>query len=278
MRFFEHSKREKKVKWTPSSSKSSKSEKEIAMQNAEVEKLRIKTEAEVEMKRLQSEAEQKKRENDLYYAKKADAIFVIQDDNKTRVQIAQTEKEKEVQLAQINKSRELEKTEIQEDAAAKREQIQADRDLAIQKSNEEIRKAELEKEKLFITEQSRLMSEYMNYNFQIFKAKADLLLSKEESRRIKFEKSLMSAREEKKYLFECSKEAKGQEKINYLKQLSDVEKSIRELQDNNLREEELFRSEFELLEKKEEKQQREMLRIAPGNSSETKFLGNDEDL
>lgn len=63
-----------------------------------------------------------------------------------------------------------------------------------------------------------------------------------------------------------------------MKQLSDVEKSIRELQDNNLREEELFRSEFELLEKKEEKQQREMLRIAPGNSSETKFLGNDEEL
>lgn len=186
--------------------------------------------------------------------------FITEKNNETKIKLAQIEKGKEIERLESNERLK----QIEEDAATKRCEVAAHRDIEIQESEKQIKIKEAEVRENIWKEISGMFSEYLNYSESIFGKKIELLKDREESRRIKYLKALESARIEKDKLIEISKEVVGQEKINYLDKLDDIERSIRELQENDAREEELFRAELEVIDyQMRQGQEEQFKRIIP---------------
>ncbi|WP_022932219.1 hypothetical protein [Treponema bryantii] len=235
--------------------------------SAEMDKYAIDKENELKIelaqKQVESEAKALEEETNRLQLEKNASIKqkeIIEKEETTRLQL---EKEANIKQTQIEEKAETERVRIKENSdleAKKNEYIEATRRIQIQeesqiKQTKERSEAEqavakeatkqveinakrdveiAEKERQFkveaLTTMKDMFNSYLSVVTETHASEIQALISFNETRKVKFLTSLESARSEKKHLLELSKEAKGQEKLNYLNESRELEKTIRDLQ------------------------------------------------
>lgn len=154
----------------------------------------------------------------------------IQIEANTQQALAQMENERTVakynaKVAMNAKDREeqTECTKITEEENTKRVEINANRDIEIANKEMQIKYEALSTMKDMFTS-------YLNVVSESHKAEIEALIAFNETRKVKYLASLEKAQARHEKLLDLSKEAKGQEKLNYLNESRELEKTIRDLQ------------------------------------------------
>ena len=161
-------------------------------------------------------------------------------ENSLKIALAQ----KQVEASAKEQEEQTERTRLEEEAENVRLQLkEQSNQLQIQEQTEQIRvseegktkRAEIEKEARVaaINATKEMLSNYLQVVSESHKTDVQALIQGNESRKAKFLAALESARIEKKELILASKEAKGQEKLDYLNQMDEIENTIRDLQSND---------------------------------------------
>lgn len=122
-----------------------------------------------------------------------------------RKEIAENEKTKRTQIAQ---DAETQRQEQAESEATKRVQLDVD---FKKKASEDM---------------AKMFSTYMEYTSESYKATLEFLYKESVERKEKFLAVMNSARNEKALLLDLSKKAKGQEKLDYINKLDELEYTI----------------------------------------------------
>lgn len=177
------------------------------------------------------ESEANRRSEERKIQIKADAeIEQTQIEANTQKALAQMENERTVakynaKVAMNAKDREeqTECTKITEEENTKRVEINANRDIEITNKEMQIKYEALSTMKDMFTS-------YLNVVSESHKAEIEALIAFNETRKVKYLASLEKAQARHEKLLDLSKEAKGQEKLNYLNESRELEKTIRDLQ------------------------------------------------
>lgn len=170
---------------------------------SEERKIQIKTDAEIEQTQIEADTQKAlaQMENERTIAK-------------YNAQVAMNAKDREEQT---------ECTRIEEEENTKRIEINANRDIEI--ANKEM---QIKYEALSTTKD--MFTSYLNVVSESHKAEIEALIALNETRKVKYLASLEKAQARHEKLLDLSKEAKGQEKLNYLNESRELEKTIRDLQ------------------------------------------------
>lgn len=177
------------------------------------------------------ESEANRRSEERKIQIKADAeIEQTQIEANTQKALAQMENERTIaeynaKVAMNAKDREeqTECTKITEEENTKRVEINANRDIEIANKEMQIKYEALSTMKDMFTS-------YLNVVSESHKAEIEALIAFNETRKVKYLASLEKAQARHEKLLDLSKEAKGQEKLNYLNESRELEKTIRDLQ------------------------------------------------
>lgn len=177
------------------------------------------------------ESESNRRSEERKIQIKADAeIEQTQIEADTQKALARMENERTIakynaQVAMNAKDREeqTERTRIEEEENTKRIEINANRDIEIANKKMQIKYEALSTMKDMFTS-------YLNVVSESHKAEIEALIALNETRKVKYLASLEKAQARHEKLLDLSKEAKGQEKLNYLNESRELEKTIRDLQ------------------------------------------------
>lgn len=174
-----------------------------ANRRSEERKIQIKTDAEIEQTQIEADTQKAlaQMENERTIAK-------------YNAQVAINAKDREEQT---------ECTRIEEEENTKRIEINANRDIEIANKKMQIKYEALSTMKDMFTS-------YLNVVSESHKAEIEALIALNETRKVKYLASLEKAQARHEKLLDLSKEAKGQEKLNYLNESRELEKTIRDLQ------------------------------------------------
>lgn len=174
-----------------------------ANRRSEERKIQIKTDAEIEQTQIEADTQKAlaQMENERTIAK-------------YNAQVAMNAKDREEQT---------ECTKIEEEENTKRIEINANRDIEIANKKMQIKYEALSTMKDMFTS-------YLNVVSESHKAEIEALIALNETRKVKYLASLEKAQARHEKLLDLSKEAKGQEKLNYLNESRELEKTIRDLQ------------------------------------------------
>lgn len=174
-----------------------------ANRRSEERKIQIKTDAEIEQTQIEADTQKAlaQMENERTIAK-------------YNAQVAINAKDREEQT---------ECTKIEEEENTKRVEINANRDIEIANKKMQIKYEALSTMKDMFTS-------YLNVVSESHKAEIEALIAFNETRKVKYLASLEKAQARHEKLLDLSKEAKGQEKLNYLNESRELEKTIRDLQ------------------------------------------------
>lgn len=170
---------------------------------SEERKIQIKTDAEIEQTQIEADTQKAlaQMENERTIAK-------------YNAQVAINAKDREEQT---------ERTRIEEEENTKRIEINANRDI-------EIANKEMQVKYEAISTMKDMFTSYLNVVSESHKAEIEALIAFNETRKVKYLASLEKAQARHEKLLDLSKEAKGQEKLNYLNESRELEKTIRDLQ------------------------------------------------
>ena len=174
-----------------------------ANRRSEERKIQIKTDAEIEQTQIEADTQKAlaQMENERTIAK-------------YNAQVAMNAKDREEQT---------ECTRIEEEENTKRIEINANRDI-------EIANKEMQMKYEALSTMKDMFTSYLNVVSESHKTEIETLITFNETRKVKYLASLEKAQARHEKLLDLSKEAKGQEKLNYLNESRELEKTIRDLQ------------------------------------------------
>ncbi len=136
--------------------------------------------------------------------------------------------------------------------------IEADRDIIINEGNTnrdiEIAEKERQIKEEAIKTTKEMFTSYLQFVSENHRREIEALLTFNENRKEKFLFSLESARTEKKHLIELSRDAKGQDKQNYLDESREIEETIQKLQTEDKEADEALAGKLAMLHDKQEKE------------------------
>lgn len=205
---------------------------------------------------------------------KADAdVRIAAGENETKLRLAETEKEiqeteqrEETNRKKIEETEETKRTFLRETEETKRfESDQVTRRAGIE-ANRQISIKELEYKETAVKEMTNMFNSYMKYVSEAYKAEIDFLIKENLDRKEKFLATLQSTREEKAHILELSKEAKGQEKLDYLNKSDELEETIRMLLDKDSKDEENMKAQLQIISYKQDRDRAEGQKMIPTNT------------
>lgn len=170
---------------------------------SEERKIQIKTDAEIEQTQIEADTQK----------------ALAQMENERTI----AEYNAQVAINAKNREEQTERTRIEEEENTKRVEINANRDIEIANKEMQIKYEALSTMKDMFTS-------YLNVVSESHKAEIEALIAFNETRKVKYLASLEKAQARHEKLLDLSKEAKGQEKLNYLNESRELEKTIRDLQ------------------------------------------------
>lgn len=174
-----------------------------ANRRSEERKIQIKTDAEIEQTQIEADTQK----------------ALAQMENERTI----AEYNAQVAINAKNREEQTERTRIEEEENTKRIEINANRDIEIANKEMQIKYEALSTMKDMFTS-------YLNVVSESHKAEIEALIAFNETRKVKYLASLEKAQARHEKLLDLSKEAKGQEKLNYLNESRELEKTIRDLQ------------------------------------------------
>lgn len=182
------------------------------------------------------------------------------------VQIATGENERKITIARIEK--EIQETEQREET--NRKEIEETEETKRFESEQATRRAEIEANRQIEVAARKSVADvfnsYMQYVSEAYKAEIDFLIKENLDRKEKFLATLQSAREEKAHILELSKEAKGQEKLDYLNKSDELEETIRMLLDKDSKDEDNMKAELQIISYKQDRERAEGQKMIPTNT------------
>lgn len=190
------------------------------------------------------------------------------------VKIAAGENERKIRTAEIEK--EIQETEQREETNRKKiEETEETQRISIRETEETKRvESELEYKKTAVKEMTNMFNSYMQSISEAHKADIDFLIKENLDRKEKFLAALQSAREEKAHILELSKEAKGQEKLEYLNKSDELEETIRMLLDKDSKDEENMKAQIQIISYKQDRERAEGQKMIPTNTLLLDVLGD----
>lgn len=207
------------------------SKEEIAKTEAATERYAIEKDSATKLKLGELQAETDRYEMDLDLEKHR-----ISEENETE----RYNREAEVKIKEYETD--LEKTQLVEKTRQKaleeetiQVEINAKRDIALGEQ-------EAEYKKIACQEVSKMFSTYVTCFTEAYKAELEFLRDNNIERRTKYLETLKSTREEQAKALELSRETKGQEKLNYLNRVDELENTIRELIAKDSKDEEILKA------------------------------------
>lgn len=181
-------------------------------------------------------------------------------------EIQETEQREETNRKEIEETEETKRTFLRETEETKRfESDQVTRRAGIE-ANRQVSIKELEYKETAVKEMTNMFNSYMQYVSETHKAEIDFLIKSNLDRKEKFLAALQSAREEKAHILELSKEAKGQEKLDYLNKSDELEETIRMLLDKDSKDEDNMKAELQIISYKQDRERAEGQKMIPTNT------------
>lgn len=155
---------------------------------------------------------------------------------KTELKIAQEEAsakraQAQAEAVKAKADSDARKTVAQEQSASV--QAQANRDIELAEKEKQVRVREIEFKEAAMKEVAGMFTKQLQYMSEAYQKELEYLRDVTVERRVKFMAALESARKEKNQLLLLSKDAKGQEKLDYLNKMDELEQTIRDLQAND---------------------------------------------
>ena len=156
------------------------------------------------------------------------------------VRMRESEDKTQIELAKIEQTQKTRRTEIAETEETRRNQI------AMEKEREFRMKGIEATEKMFC--------EYLNVFSEMHRVDVEALIKINENRKEKFFAELDSARNRQARLDELSKEAKGQEKLNYLNESREIEEKIQKFETEDFEADKDFAAKLKLISEESKKE------------------------
>lgn len=201
-----------------------RSKEEIARTEAETERYAIEKDSANKLRLGELQAETDRHEMNVDLEKHR-----ISEEKEAEVKVKEYETDLEkTQLVEKTRQKALEEETIQVE-------INAKRDIALGEQ-------EAEYKKIACQEVSKMFSTYVTCFTEAYKAELEFLRDNNIERRTKYLETLKSTREEQAKALELSKETKGQEKLNYLNRVDELENTIRELIAKDSKDEEILKA------------------------------------
>ena len=170
--------------------------------------------------------------------------------NDAALRKAQIEKGRDIEVAEIN----AEKARVHEEHDTKRAEINAETERIVSENAKQVQIRELEAKEKVAAEVSKMFDSYLNFLSDNTRQKIELLEKNEEVRKAKYIATLESTREEQSHILELSKEAKGQDKLEYLDKLDELESTINSLIKKDEEDSKMFKEELEFIDYKAQKE------------------------
>ena len=163
------------------------------------------------------------------------------------VRMRESEDKTQIELAKIEQTQKTRRTEIAETEETRRNQIAMEKEVAIAEKEREFRMKGIEAtEKMFC--------EYLNVFSEMHRVDVEALIKINENRKEKFFAELDSARNRQARLDELSKEAKGQEKLNYLNESREIEEKIQKFETEDFEADKDFAAKLKLISEESKKE------------------------
>lgn len=146
-----------------------------------------------------------------------------------------------------------ETTKVEAEEITKQVRINSDRDIGLAEKQKEVHIKEIEFKQEVVKEYSKMFCSYMINVTEAYKAELEFLLNNNIERRTRYLATLESTREEQKICLQLSKETTGQEKLDYLDRVNELEETINNLIEKDSKDEEILKTNLLTISYKQQK-------------------------